>query len=89
MSHVQMAVFVWLFMCDEINRRLKFINTFSPCKRNTERKGKIPKDEKKHHSTVDESLSDVNRTQLSLLCEKSGTIYTPSASGSYDRQAGR
>ena len=33
--------------------------------------------------------SFVNRTQLPLLCENFGAIATPSASGSYGRQAGR
>ena len=43
-----------------------------------ERKRKILKDEKKHHSTVDESSSEQQfrklHMQLPLLCEKSGAI---------------
>ena len=45
-----------LFLCDEINRGRKFINTFFlTFQGNTERKRKIMKDEKKHHGAVDES----------------------------------
>ena len=33
--------------------------------------------------------SFINRMRFRLVCEKSGAIYTPSASGSYGRQAGK
>ena len=51
-----------LFLCDKINRRCKFIETlfrdFLTFYRNTERKRKILKDEKKYHVAVDKSSSE-------------------------------
>ena len=52
MSCVQAAVFSVFRMC-------KFLDTFfHDFQRNTERKRKILKDEKKHHDAVDESSSE-------------------------------
>ena len=54
-----------------------------------ERTRKIVKDKKKIHAAVDGNNIFINQTQLPLLCEKSGAIATPSASGSYGSQAVR
>ena len=64
LSHVQADV-----LCDEINRRCKFIDTavFRDCFAFLKEHKKTLEDEKKHHGAVDESLSEQQFCKLDAI----------------------
>ena len=65
-----------VFLCDEINRRCMFIDTFlGNFLRNGERKRRMKRNIMVQWTNLHRSNSFVNRTQLPLFCEISGAVH--------------